>query len=97
MKAVGYSDADVAALPERVTGGEYTLYDVLEDAKKMQDQGVVAPGYGLYPRVSNGPDYWQLYQSFDRRRSRSFAAHALSPPGTGPPGTAPRRCSASAR
>lgn len=64
MKAIGYSDADIAALPERVAGGEYTLYDVLEDAKKMQDQGVVAPGYGFYPRVSNGPDYWQFYQSF---------------------------------
>ena len=64
MKAIGYSDADIAALPERVAGGEYTLYDVLEDAKKMQDKGVVAPGYGFYPRVSNGPDYWQFYQSF---------------------------------
>ena len=64
MKAIGYSDADIAALPERVAGGEYTLYDVLDDAKKMQDQGVVAPGYGFYPRVSNGPDYWQFYQSF---------------------------------
>ena len=67
MKAIGYSDADIAALPERVAGGEYTLYDVLDDAKKMQDQGVVAPGYGFYPRVSNGPDYWQFYQSFRRR------------------------------
>ena len=64
MKAIGYSEADIAALPERVAGGEYTLYDVLDDAKKMQDQGVVAPGYGFYPRVSNGPDYWQFYQSF---------------------------------
>lgn len=64
LKAIGYSDADVAALPARVAGGEYTLYDVIEDAKKMQDQGVVAPGYGFYPRVSNGPDYWQFYQSF---------------------------------
>lgn len=64
MKAIGYSDADIAALPERVAGGEYTLYDVLDDAKKMQDKGVVAPGYGFYPRVSNGPDYWQFYQSF---------------------------------
>ena len=64
MKAIGYSDADIAALPERVAGGEYTLYDVLDDAKKMQDQGVVEPGYGFYPRVSNGPDYWQFYQSF---------------------------------
>ena len=64
MKAIGYSDADIAALPERVASGDYTLYDVLEDAKKMQDKGVVQPGYGFYPRVSNGPDYWQFYQSF---------------------------------
>ena len=64
MKAIGYSDADIAALPERVASGDYTLYDVLEDAKKMQDKGVVQPGYGFYPRVSNGPDYWQFYLSF---------------------------------
>ena len=64
MKAIGYSDAAIAALPERVASGDYTLYDVIEDAKKMQDKGVVQPGYGFYPRVSNGPDYWQFYQSF---------------------------------
>ena len=57
MKAIGYSDADIAALPERVASGDYTLYNVIEDAKKMQDKGVVQPGYGFYPRVSNGPDY----------------------------------------
>ena len=64
LKAIGYSDADIAGLPERVASGDYTLYDVIEDARKMQDQGVVQPGYGFYPRVSNGPDYWQFYQSF---------------------------------
>ena len=25
---------------------------------------MVEPGYGFYPRVSNGPDYWQFYLSF---------------------------------
>jgi inositol-phosphate transport system substrate-binding protein len=30
----------------------------------MQDQGLVQPGYGFYPRPSNGPDYWQFYTSF---------------------------------
>ena len=64
MKAIGYSDADIAGLPARVASGDYTLYDVIKDARKMQDQGVVQPGYGFYPRVSNGPDYWQFYQSF---------------------------------
>jgi inositol-phosphate transport system substrate-binding protein len=64
MKAIGYSDADLDALPERVLSGEYTLYSMLDDVKKMQDEGVVEPGNGFAPRVSNGPDYWQFYQSF---------------------------------
>ncbi|MGH6807348.1 MAG: extracellular solute-binding protein [Ensifer adhaerens] len=64
MKAIGYSDADIDALPAKVENGEYTLANVLEDAKKMQDKGLVQPGYGFYPRTSNGPDYWQFYTSF---------------------------------
>lgn len=64
MKAIGYSDEDLEALPARVQAGEYTLANVLEDAKKMQDAGVVQAGYGFYPRPENGPDYWQFYTSF---------------------------------
>ncbi|PSH62953.1 ABC transporter substrate-binding protein [Phyllobacterium brassicacearum] len=64
MKAIGYSDADLDALPSKVQSGEYTLANVIEDAKKMQDKGVVKPGYGFYPRPNNGPDYWQFYTSF---------------------------------
>lgn len=64
MKAIGYTDADLDALPQKVESGEYTLANVLEDAKKMQDAGVVEPGYGFYPRFSNGPDFWQFYTSF---------------------------------
>jgi inositol-phosphate transport system substrate-binding protein len=64
MLAIGYTDADLEALPERVRNGEYTLANVLEDAKKMQDAGLIQPGYGFYPRFSNGPDFWQFYTSF---------------------------------
>ena len=64
MKAIGYSDADIDALPAKIAAGTYTLATVLEDAKKMQDKGVVKPGYGFYPRPNNGPDYWQFYRSF---------------------------------
>ena len=64
MKAIGYSDADIDALPAKIAAGTYTLGNVIEDAKKMQDKGVVKPGYGFYPRPSNGPDYWQFYRSF---------------------------------
>ncbi len=64
MRGIGYSDADIDALPGKVQSGEYTLQNVIEDAKKMQDAGLVEAGYGFYPRVSNGPDYWQFYLSF---------------------------------
>ena len=64
MLAIGYSEADIAALPKRIQDGEYTLANVLEDAKKMQDAGLVEAGYGFYPRFSNGPDFWQFYTSF---------------------------------
>ena len=64
MKAIGYSDADLAALPAKIAAGAYTLTDVIADAKKMQDKGVVQPGYGFYPRPLNGPDFWMFYRSF---------------------------------
>lgn len=64
MTAIGYSDADIEALPQKIQDGTYTLANLLEDAKKMQDAGLVEPGYGFYPRSSNGPDFWQFYTSF---------------------------------
>jgi len=64
MRQIGYLDADIDALPDKVQSGEYTLANVLEDAKKMVDQGLVQQGYGFYPRPNNGPDYWQFYKSF---------------------------------
>jgi len=64
MKAIGYSDADIDALPAKVEAGDYTLANVLEDATKAVEMGLVEEGYGFYPRVSNGPDYAQFYQSF---------------------------------
>ncbi len=64
LEKLGYSDDDIDALPEKVAAGEYTLMNVLEDAKRAVDEGIVAEGYGFYPRNNNGPDYAQFYQSF---------------------------------
>ena len=64
LSQIGYSEDDIDALPGKVASGEYTLANVLEDAKKAVDMGLVEAGYGFYPRVSNGPDYAQFYQSF---------------------------------
>ena len=64
LKAIGWSDADIEALPEKVKSGEFTLYDMLDTVKKMQDEGAIEPGNGFAPRPTNGGDYWQFYQSF---------------------------------
>lgn len=64
MSAIGYSDEQIDALPGDIQSGAYTLANVLEDAGKMQEAGLVEAGYGFYPRASNGPDYWQFYLSF---------------------------------
>ncbi|MCD7060588.1 ABC transporter substrate-binding protein [Pelagibacterium xiamenense] len=64
LAEIGYSEDEIDALPSQIEAGEYTLYDMLEDAEAMQDAGVVEAGMAFAPRVSNGPDYWQFYQSF---------------------------------
>lgn len=64
MMAIGYSEADLAGLAEKVRIGDYTLQNVLEDAKKMQDAGLVEEGMGFWPRPTKGGDFWQFYSSF---------------------------------
>lgn len=64
LTAMGWSEEDIRSLPARVAEGEYTLQDVLADATKAVEMGLVEEGMGFYPRVSNGPDYAQFYQSF---------------------------------
>ena len=64
MNAIGYSDEDLAGLADRIKSGDYTLANVLQDAKAMQDAGLVEEGKGFWPRPSKGPDYWQFYMSF---------------------------------
>ncbi|QQA41720.1 ABC transporter substrate-binding protein [Pelagovum pacificum] len=64
LEAIGWSAEEIESLPARVESGEFTLYDMLDAVKQMQDEGVIEAGMGFGPRVSNGPDYWQFYQSF---------------------------------
>lgn len=61
LKAIGYSDTDIESLPRRIQSGRYTLQNVLRDAKKIQDYGLVEEGYGFYPRPTKGSDFWQFY------------------------------------
>jgi len=61
---LGWTAAEIAALPDAIKNGEFTLYDMLETAKEAVDQGVVADGNGFWMRPSNGPDFTALYYAF---------------------------------
>jgi len=64
MRAIGYSDADLAGLADKVRSGEYTLESMLVDARKMIDAGLVEENKGFWPRPTKGPDYWMFYMAF---------------------------------
>jgi len=64
LKKLGWSDDEIAALPEKVKKGEFTLYDMLEVAKEAQDKGVVEPGYGYWTRPRKGGDFYAVYFAF---------------------------------
>lgn len=64
LKKLGWSDAEIEGLPEKVRAGEFTLYDLLEVAKEAQDKGVVEPGYGYWTRPRKGGDFYAVYFAF---------------------------------
>ncbi len=67
LKQLGWSDEEIASLPERITNGEFTWDDVLKTAQEALEKGVIEPGKGYYHRPKNGPDFIQWYRSFGGR------------------------------
>ncbi|MDP3046398.1 MAG: extracellular solute-binding protein, partial [Chloroflexota bacterium] len=64
LKKLGWSDADIAALPDKNKSGQFTLQDVLDTAKAEQDKGVVPKGNGFWTRWGQGNDWYEFYYSF---------------------------------
>ena len=64
LKKIGWTDAQIAALPERIKTGDFTLQDLLANAKEMQDKGAVPKGNGLWTRWGQGNDWFEFYYSF---------------------------------
>jgi inositol-phosphate transport system substrate-binding protein len=64
LKELGWSDAEVEGLPDKIQKGEFTLDDLIATAKEAIDKGVVEPGYGYWHRPSKGYDYLQYYVSY---------------------------------
>ncbi|HEY8497400.1 MAG TPA: extracellular solute-binding protein [Limnochordales bacterium] len=62
LKAIGWSDAEIADLPRRVREGEFTLQDLVEVGKKMRDAGLVE--WPILHRPTAGPDFFQFIVAF---------------------------------
>ncbi len=61
LKELGWSDEEIAALPDKIRDGEFTLDDLIATAKEAVDQGVVEPGHGYWHRPRKGGDFLQYY------------------------------------
>jgi inositol-phosphate transport system substrate-binding protein len=64
---LGWSQAEVDSLADRIANGEYTLDDMIATAKEAIEKGVVEPGYGYWHRPSKGGDFLQYYAAYGGR------------------------------
>ena len=67
LKELGWSDEEIASLPERIKTGDFTLDDLIATAKEAVSKGVVEPGYGYWHRPRKGGDFLQYYFSYGGR------------------------------
>ncbi len=60
----GWTEEQINALPQQVRAGEFTLYDMLELAKRAQDEGIIEEGNGYWTRPKKGADFYHIYFAF---------------------------------
>ena len=61
LAELGWTQAEIDSLPARLASGEYTWEDMFDTAEEAVSAGVVAPGFGWWPRPKNGPDFLYYY------------------------------------
>lgn len=64
LKELGWSDAEINALPEKIRKGEFTLDDMITVAKEAIAKGVVEPAHGYWHRPKRGNDFYQYYFAY---------------------------------
>lgn len=64
LAELGWSAAEIDALPDRIRSGEFTLEDMIDTAVEAQERGIVEPGFGYWHRPRKGGDFIQYYFSF---------------------------------
>lgn len=67
LAELGWTEEEIASLPERIMKGEWTLEDLITTAKEAVAQGVVEPGHGYWHRPTKGGDFMQYYVAFGGR------------------------------
>jgi len=67
LKKMGWTDQQIAALPQRITSGDFTWDDVMAVAREARQKNVIEAGKGYYHRPRPGPDFLQWYRSFGGR------------------------------
>ncbi|QIA27768.1 extracellular solute-binding protein [Thermaerobacter sp. PB12/4term] len=67
LKQLGWTDQQIAQLPERIRSGDFTLDDLLDLAKQLQDRGIVPAGQGFWTRPQPGVDFYMFYLAYDGR------------------------------
>lgn len=60
LRELGWSEEEIATLPQRVIRGEFTLDDLAALGKELQDKGIVEKGKGIWHRPSPGTDWFQF-------------------------------------
>jgi len=61
LKQLGWTDEEIAGLPDRVASGDFTWDDMFDTAQEAVDKGIVAEGDGWWHRPTNGPDFLYYY------------------------------------
>lgn len=67
LKRLGWTDQQIADLPQRISRGDFTWDDVMATAREARTKNVIEPGKGYYHRPVNGIDFVQWYRSFGGR------------------------------
>lgn len=62
LRALGWTEDEIEALPKRVASKEILLDDLARIAKEMQDKGLVE--YGIIHRPTAGPDFFQFVVAY---------------------------------
>jgi inositol-phosphate transport system substrate-binding protein len=67
LKALGWSDAKIAGLPDQIKSGAFTLDDMIATCKEAIAKGVIPAGNGYWHRPLKGGDFLQYYASYGGR------------------------------